>query len=140
MDMRFYTNNANIDFHVQNYVEGNVNSNRIAYFSRDDNGFYSNHAIHAEGGFFKDSDERLKSNIKELDCTLDDILSIPTVQFKMFNKEQIGTLAQSLEDKFGYLVKDCTMEASKVNNPKDFEHINDRGQDYVKVKKSNMKC
>ena len=53
----------------------------------------------------------------------------------MFNKEQIGTLAQSLEDKFGYLVKDCTMEASKVNNPKDFEHINDRGQDYVKVKK-----
>lgn len=135
MDMRFYTNNANIDFHVQNYVEGNVDSNRIAYFNRDDNGFYSNHAIHAEGGFFKDSDERLKSNIKELDCTLDDILSIPTVQFKMFNKEQIGTLAQSLEDKFGYLVKDCTMEASKVNNPKDFEHINDRGQDYIKVKK-----
>lgn len=46
--MRFYTNNANIDFHVQNYVEGNVNSNRIAWFNASDNGFYSNYSIHAE--------------------------------------------------------------------------------------------
>lgn len=73
MDMRFYTNNANIDFHVQNYVEGNVNSNRIAWFNASDNGFYSNYSIHAEGGFFKDSDERLKSNNYETNFSTENI-------------------------------------------------------------------
>lgn len=134
--MRFYTNNANIDFHVQNYVEGNVNSNRIAWFNVNDNGFYSNHSIHAEGGFFKDSDERLKTNIREIDCTLEDILSIPTVEFTMHDKDQIGTIAQKLEPKFKSLVKECTTEANRVTNPEEFEHIDINGEDYVKVKKT----
>lgn len=136
MDMRFYTNNANIDFHVQNYVEGNVNSNRIAWFNASDNGFYSNYSIHAEGGFFKDSDERLKTNIREIDCTLEDILSIPTVEFTMHDKDQIGTIAQKLEPKFKSLVKECTTEANRVTNPEEFEHIDINGEDYVKVKKT----
>jgi hypothetical protein len=39
--------------------------------------------VSAAGGFFKESDARLKSDIKPLDYTLEQICSIPTVSFIM---------------------------------------------------------
>lgn len=61
-------------------------------------------AIHASG-FFKESDVRLKSNIAPLNHTLDQICNIPTVEFDMHDKHQIGTIAQNLEEHFPEIVK-----------------------------------
>lgn len=60
-------------------------------------------AIHASG-FFKESDVRLKSNIAPLNHTLDQICEIPTVEFNMHDKHQIGTIAQDLENNFAEVV------------------------------------
>lgn len=60
-------------------------------------------AIHASG-FFKGSDVRLKSNIAPLNHTLDQICNIPTVEFDMHDKHQIGTVAQDLENNFAEIV------------------------------------
>lgn len=60
-------------------------------------------AIHASG-FFKESDVRLKSNIAPLNHTLDQICNIPTVEFNMHDKHQIGTIAQDLENNFAEVV------------------------------------
>lgn len=61
-------------------------------------------AIHASG-FFKESDIRLKSDIAPLKHTLDQICNIPTVEFNMHDKHQIGTVAQDLENNFAEIVK-----------------------------------
>ena len=60
-------------------------------------------AIHASG-FFKESDVRLKSNMAPLNHTLDQICNIPTVEFDMHDKHQIGTVAQDLENNFAEIV------------------------------------
>lgn len=60
-------------------------------------------AVHASG-FFKESDVRLKSNIVPLNHTLDQICDIPTVEFDMHDKHQIGTVAQDLENNFAEIV------------------------------------
>ena len=60
-------------------------------------------AVHASG-FFKESDVRLKSNITPLNHTLDQICNIPTVEFDMHDKHQIGTIAQDLENNFAEVV------------------------------------
>lgn len=60
-------------------------------------------AIHASD-FFKESDIRLKSNIAPLNHTLDQICNIPTVEFDMHDKHQIGTVAQDLENNFAEIV------------------------------------
>lgn len=60
-------------------------------------------AIHASN-FFKESDVRLKSNIAPLNHTLDQICNIPTVEFDMHDKHQIGTIAQDLENNFAEIV------------------------------------
>lgn len=60
-------------------------------------------AVHASG-FFKESDVRLKSNIAPLNHTLDQICNIPTVEFDMHDKHQIGTVAQDLESNFAEIV------------------------------------
>ena len=60
-------------------------------------------AIHASG-FFKESDIRLKSNMAPLNNTLDQICNIPTVEFDMHDKHQIGTVAQDLENNFAEIV------------------------------------
>lgn len=60
-------------------------------------------AVHASG-FFKESDIRLKSNIVPLNHTLDQICDIPTVEFDMHDKHQIGTVAQDLENNFAEIV------------------------------------
>lgn len=65
------------------------------------NGVYG--AVHASG-FFKESDIRLKSNIVPLNHTLDQICNIPTVEFDMHDKHQIGTVAQDLENNFAEIV------------------------------------
>lgn len=59
--------------------------------------------VHASG-FFKESDVRLKSNITPLNHTLDQICNIPTVEFDMHDKHQIGTIAQDLENNFAEVV------------------------------------
>lgn len=59
--------------------------------------------VHASG-FFKESDVRLKSNIAPLNHTLDQICNIPTVEFDMHDKHQIGTVAQDLENNFAEIV------------------------------------
>lgn len=59
--------------------------------------------VHASG-FFKESDIRLKSNIVPLNHTLDQICNIPTVEFDMHDKHQIGTVAQDLENNFAEIV------------------------------------
>lgn len=59
--------------------------------------------VHASG-FFKESDIRLKSDIAPLKHTLDQICEIPTVEFNMHAKHQIGTIAQDLENNFAEVV------------------------------------
>lgn len=56
------------------------------------------------GGFFKESDIRLKSNIVPLNHTLEQICNIPTVSFDIRNKHQIGTIAQDIENDFADIV------------------------------------
>lgn len=99
-------------------------------------GILSTEKIYAAGGFFKESDARLKSDIKPLDYTLDQICSIPTVSFIMNDQKQIGTIAQDLEELgFEYIVTEGDTLKSEVNNPEQFESFTKDGEEYVKVKK-----
>lgn len=92
--------------------------------------------VSASGGFFKESDSRLKSDIKPLDYTLDQICSIPTVSFIMNNQKQIGTIAQNLEELgFKDIVDESITPKSEVSNPEQFESFTKDGEEYVKVKK-----
>ena len=92
--------------------------------------------VSAVGGFFKESDARLKSNIKPLDYTLDQICSIPTVSFIMNDQKQIGTIAQNLEELgFEDIVTEGDTLKSEVKNPEQFESFTKDGEEYVKVKK-----
>lgn len=99
-------------------------------------GILSTEKIYAAGGFFKESDARLKSDIKPLDYTLDQICSIPTVSFIMNDQKQIGTVAQDLEELgFEDIVTESDTLKSEVNNPEQFESFTKDGEEYVKVKK-----
>lgn len=92
--------------------------------------------VSAANGFFKESDARLKSDIKPLDYTLDQICSIPTVSFIMNDKKQIGTIAQNLEELgFEDIVTEGDTLKSEVKNPEQFESFTKDGEEYVKVKK-----
>lgn len=92
--------------------------------------------VSAAGGFFKESDARLKSDIKPLDYTLDQICSIPTVSFIMNDQKQIGTIAQNLEELgFEDIVTEGDTLKSEVSNPEQFESFTKDGEEYVKVKK-----
>lgn len=92
--------------------------------------------VSASGGFFKESDARLKSDIKPLDYTLDQICSIPTVSFIMNDQKQIGTIAQDLEELgFEDIVTESDTLKSEVKNPEQFESFTKDGEEYVKVKK-----
>lgn len=99
-------------------------------------GILSTEKIYAAGGFFKESDARLKSDIKPLDYTLDQICSIPTVSFIMNDQKQIGTIAQNLEELgFKDIVDESITPKSEVSNPEQFESFTKDGEEYVKVKK-----
>ena len=92
--------------------------------------------VSAVSGFFKESDARLKSDIKPLDYTLDQICSIPTVSFIMNDQKQIGTVAQNLEELgFEDIVDESITPKSEVSNPEQFESFTKDGEEYVKVKK-----
>lgn len=92
--------------------------------------------VSAPNGFWKESDVRLKSNIKPLEHTLEDICSIPTDSFVMNDEEQIGTIAQDLEGKFPELVKEEFKPAYELGTNVDkFETYLENGIEYVKVKK-----
>lgn len=99
-------------------------------------GISSTEKIYAANGFFKESDARLKSDIKPLDYTLDQICSIPTVSFIMNDQKQIGTVAQNLEELgFEDIVTESDTLKSEVSNPEQFESFTKDGEQYVKVKK-----
>lgn len=92
--------------------------------------------VSAAGGFFKESDARLKTDIKPLDYTLDQICSIPTVSFIMNDQKQIGTVAQDLEGLgFEDIVTESDTLKTEVKNPEQFESFTKDGEEYVKVKK-----
>lgn len=89
----------------------------------------------AASGFWKESDGRLKSQVENLNHTLDQICNIPTVHFKMNGKYQVGTIAQSLEEIEPLLVSENNILASQVPNQSRFEtFVGEDGQEYVKVK------
>lgn len=89
----------------------------------------------AASGFWKESDGRLKSQVENLNHTLDQICNIPTVHFKMNGKYQVGTIAQSLEEIEPLLVSENSIPASQVPNQSRFEtFVGEDGQEYVKVK------
>lgn len=89
----------------------------------------------AASGFWKESDGRLKSQVENLNHTLDQICNIPTVHFKMNGKYQVGTIAQSLEEIEPLLVSENTIPAPQVPNQSRFEtFVGEDGQEYVKVK------
>lgn len=99
-------------------------------------GISSTEKIYAANGFFKESDARLKSDIKPLDYTLDQICSIPTVSFIMNDQKQIGTVAQNLEELgFEDIVTESDTLKSEVSNPEQFESFTKDDEEYVKVKK-----
>lgn len=113
--------------------QGNIAGDNKLYISGN---VASSGRVSAAGGFFKESDARLKSDIKPLDYTLDQICSIPTVSFIMNDQKQIGTIAQNLEELgFEDIVTEGDTLKSEVKNPEQFESFTKDGEEYVKVKK-----
>ena len=90
----------------------------------------------ASSGFWKESsDERLKSNIKPLTHTLEQICSIPTESFIMDGKEDEGTIAQGLEAAgFNNYVEEDPRTKDSVPNPEEFETVVIDGEEYILVK------
>ena len=90
--------------------------------------------VNASSGFYQTSDKRLKSDIKPLEHTLEEICSIPTDSFILGGKKDLGTIAQELEPTFPELVTDAELKQSDVPNPENFETIEKDGETYVLVK------
>ena len=93
-------NNINSSYFWINYRSrsgSTTNAKNIYVGNGQGNGGFGE--VHA-GGFFRESDIRLKSNIVPLNHTLEQICNIPTVSFDIRNKHQIGTIAQDIENDF----------------------------------------
>ena len=90
--------------------------------------------VNASSGFYQTSDKRLKSDIKPLEHTLEEICSISTDSFILGGKKDLGTIAQELEPTFPELVTDAELKQSDVPNPENFETIEKDGETYVLVK------
>lgn len=90
--------------------------------------------VSAPSGLWKESDERLKSFIKPLEHTLDEICSIPTDSFIIRGSHDIGTIAQAIEKHFPELVSENTVKPETVPNPEAFEKVEKDGETYVVVK------
>ena len=90
--------------------------------------------VSAPSGLWKESDERLKTFIKPLEHTLDEICSIPTDSFIIRGSHDIGTIAQAIEKHFPELVSENTVKSDTVPNPEVFETIEKDGETYVVVK------
>lgn len=92
--------------------------------------------VFAPNGFWKESDIRLKTNVKPLEHTIEQICAIPTTSFIMNDKEQIGTIAQEIEELgFTEIVEDVETAASEVKDKEGFEVYTKDDVEYVKVKK-----
>lgn len=112
-----FANNSNRDYVWINYRSryDTVTSAKAVYVGNGQagaDGAYG--AVHASG-FFKESDIRLKSDIAPLRHTLDQICNIPTVEFNMHDKHQIGTIAQDLENNFAEVVNTDSDDMKSVD-------------------------
>lgn len=90
--------------------------------------------VSAPSGLWKESDERLKSFIKPLEHTLDEICSIPTDSFIIRGNHDIGTIAQTIEKHFPELVSENAVKPETVPNPEAFEKVEKDGETYILVK------
>ena len=90
--------------------------------------------VSAPSGLWKESDERLKTFIKPLEHTLDEICSIPTDSFMIRGNYDIGTIAQTIEKHFPELVSENTVKPETVPNPEAFEKVEKDGETYILVK------
>lgn len=129
-----YSTSAGMTVHTNSNVS--IGSNAATEKLNVAGNITSTGKVSAANGFFKESDARLKSDIKPLDYTLDQICSIPTVSFIMNDQKQIGTIAQNLEELgFEDIVTESDALKSEVKNPEQFESFTKDGEEYVKVKK-----
>lgn len=90
--------------------------------------------VSAPSGLWKESDERLKTFIKPLEHTIDEICSIPTDSFMIRGNHDIGTIAQTIEKYFPELVSENTVKPETVPNPEAFEKVEKDGETYILVK------
>ena len=90
--------------------------------------------VSAPSGLWKESDERLKTFIKPLEHTLDEICSIPTDSFMIRGNHDIGTIAQTIEKHFPELVSENAVKPETVPNSDAFEKVEKDGETYILVK------
>ena len=123
---------ANLNTHTQNKSNPhNVTRDQLGMGTNSEIVFKK---VSAPSGLWKESDERLKSFIKPLEHTLDEICSIPTDSFIIRGSHDIGTIAQAIEKHFPELVSENTVKSETVPNPEVFETIEKDGETYVVVK------
>lgn len=123
---------ANLNTHTQNKSNPhNVTRDQLGMGTNSEIVFKK---VSAPSGLWKESDERLKSFIKPLEHTLDEICSIPTDSFMIRGSHDIGTIAQAIEKHFPELVSENTVKPETVPNPEAFETIEKDGETYVVVK------
>lgn len=123
---------ANLNTHTQNKSNPhNVTRDQLGMGTNSEIVFKK---VSAPSGLWKESDERLKSFIKPLEHTLDEICSIPTDSFIIRGSHDIGTIAQAIEKHFPELVSENTVKSDTVPNPEAFETIEKDGETYVVVK------
>lgn len=123
---------ANLNTHTQNKSNPhNVTRDQLGMGTTSEIVFKK---VSAPSGLWKESDERLKSFIKPLEHTLDEICSIPTDSFIIRGSHDIGTIAQAIEKHFPELVSENTVKSDTVPNPEVFETIEKDGETYVGVK------
>lgn len=123
---------ANLNTHTQNKSNPhNVTRDQLGMGTNSEIVFKK---VSAPSGLWKESDKRLKSFIKPLEHTLDEICSIPTDSFIIRGSHDIGTIAQAIEKHFPELVSENTVKPETVPNPEAFETIEKDGETYVVVK------
>lgn len=123
---------ANLNTHTQNKSNPhNVTRDQLGMGTNSEIVFKK---VSAPSGLWKESDERLKSFIKPLEHTLDEICSIPTDSFIIRGSHDIGTIAQTIEKYFPELVSENTVKPETVPNPEAFEKVEKDGETYILVK------
>lgn len=123
---------ANLNTHTQNKSNPhNVTRDQLGMGTNSEIVFKK---VSAPSGLWKESDERLKSFIKPLEHTLDEICSIPTDSFIIRGSHDIGTIAQAIEKHFPELVSENTVKPETVPNPEAFEKVEKDGETYILVK------
>lgn len=123
---------TNLNTHIQNVSNPhNVTRDQLGMGTTSEIVFKK---VSAPSGLWKESDERLKTFIKPLEHTLDEICSIPTDSFLIRGTHDIGTIAQSIEKHFPELVSENTVKPESVSNPEAFEKVEKDGETYILVK------